>query len=413
MKRRRNPLVVIFITVLVDLIAFGMVLPLLPFFASDLGGSPAMVGLIIASYSAMQFVFSPLWGRASDRYGRKPILLICLLGTSASYVLFAVSGSLAMLFASRLLAGVLGGSFVIGQACVADSTTPDRRTRGLAMLGMAFGLGFIFGPAIGGILSAWGYLLPGLVAAGFSLLAATIALRWLPESLPAERRRPAAARSGWRDALAGRARDQRAILGHAEVRNPIIAALLGTIGFAAFTATFPLYLRDPLGLTPASAGGWFAFAGMVSAAVQGGLVGPLVDRLGERRVAEMGATLAGVALVLLSFADNPWALAGVLAGIGGGWGLMNPSLAGLVSKAGGVMQGGVLGTLQSAASLSRVIGPLGGGWAFGALGYRWEFAAAGAFMLITAVYVASLCLDPEAVLGGVVATEHGRGGELV
>jgi DHA1 family tetracycline resistance protein-like MFS transporter len=363
----------------------------------------------------MQFVFSALWGRASDRYGRKPIMLICLLGTSSSYVLFALADSLFLLFLSRLFAGMLGGSFVIGQACVADRTTPERRTRGMGMLGMAFGLGFIFGPAIGGFLSAWGYMLPGLAAAGFSFTAAVIAFRWLPESFPVELRAEPGARPGWRAGLGERAGEIRRVLSQPAVRNPITAAFLGTIGFAAFTATFPLYLRAPLGLTPASAGGWFAFTGMVSAAVQGGLIGPLVDRIGERRVAMIGAMLAGAGLALLGVASNPWGLAAVLACIGGGWGLMNPSLVGLVSKAGGVMQGGVLGVLQSAASMARVVGPLAGGWAFGALGHRTEFAIAGAIMLATAFYVARLCVDPEAMLqslgaGGSTAAGNGVAG---
>lgn len=394
MKRARKPLAAIFATVLVDLVAFGMVLPLLPFFASDLGGSPAMVGLIIASYSAMQFVFSPLWGRASDRYGRKPILLICLFGEAVSYVLFALADSLFLLFVSRLAAGAMGGTIVIAQACVADSTTPDRRTRGLGMIGMAFGIGFIFGPAIGGVLSGWGYRLPGLVAAGFSLVAVTIALRFLPESLPAERRAEATARPSLRSTVVARSRELRTTLGRSAVRNPIVAAFLGTIGFAAFTATFPLYLRDPLQLTPTSAGVYFAFTGLVSAVVQGVMIGPLVARFGERRVAGVGAALAGAGLALLGTAVSPLALAAVLAAIGGGWGLMNPSLVGLVSKAAGPAQGGVLGTLQSAASLSRMIGPLAGGWAFGALGFGWEFAAAGAFMLATALFIAAVCIDP-------------------
>ena len=407
MTRARFPLAAIFATVVVDLIAFGMVLPLLPFFASDLGGSPAMVGLIIASYSAMQFVFSPLWGRASDRVGRKPILLLCLFGGAGSYVLFALADSLFLLFVSRLTAGVMGGSVVIAQACVADSTTPDRRTRGLGMIGMAFGIGFIFGPAIGGVLSGWGYRLPGLVAAGFSLTAVAIALRFLPESLPAERRVEVTARPGPIKAIVERGRELRATIGRAAVRNPIAAAFMGTIGFAAFTATFPLYLRNPLHLTPTSAGVYFALTGVVSAVVQGTMIGPLVERFGERRVAGVGAALAGAGLALLGTAVSPAALAAVLVAIGGGWGLMNPSLVGLVSKAAGQAQGGVLGTLQSAASLSRIIGPLAGGWAFGALGYRWEFAAAGATMLATAIFVATVCIDPLA--RGTVAVEGSPG----
>lgn len=394
MTPRTSPLAAVFATVLVDLVAFGMVLPLLPFFASDLGARPAMVGLIIASYSAMQFIFSPLWGRASDRFGRRPIILICLLGTAASYVLFAVADTLPLLFMSRVVAGIMGGTIVVAQAYVADSTPPERRTRALGLIGMAFGIGFIFGPAVGGFLSGWGYLLPGLVAAGFSLVAAVVALRFLPESLPAELRFRPDVRPSLVSTVAQRGRELRGTIGRPAVRNPIVAAFLGTIGFAAFTATFPLYLRDPLQLTPTSAGVYFAYTGMVSALAHGVLIGPLAERFGERRVAAVGASLVGVSLAVLGIAATPPALLAALTGIGGGWGLMNPSLTGLVSKAAGAMQGGVLGTLQSAASLSRMLGPLAGGWAFGALGHTPQFAAAGGFMLVTAVFVATVCIDP-------------------
>ncbi len=397
MSQRRRSLPLVFGMVLIDLVAFGIVLPLLPFFASDLGGSPAVVGLIIAAYSAMQFIFSPLWGRASDRFGRRPIMVICLLGTAAAYLVFALAESLLMLFLSRLLAGILGAAFVIARAYVADSTTSERRTRGMGMLGMAFGLGFIVGPALGAALSPWGYVLPGMVAAGLSLASAAVAWLFLAESAPGAGSRPPAAQPARPGVLVGRARELTRALARPELRHPILAAFLGTTGFAAFTATFPLFLRDPLGLTPAAAGVYFSLAGLMSAAVQGGAIGPLVDRFGERSVAAAGASLAGASVALVAVITGNWGLAILLGGVGGGWGLLNPSLAGLVSRATvDSMQGGVLGALQSASSLARVIGPLAGGWAFGALGYRWEFAIGGGLLLATAAFLSTRAVAPVA-----------------
>ena len=179
---------IVFLTVFLDLVGFGIVLPLLPFYATELGASPFEVGLIIASYSAMQFVFAPIWGALSDRFGRRPLLLVGLFGSAASYVVFGLASSLEVLLLSRVIAGIMGANIPVAQAYIADSTTLEGRARGMGLIGAAFGLGFIFGPAIGGGLSPWGYGIPGFVAAGLSLAAAGAAWFWLPESLAPENR---------------------------------------------------------------------------------------------------------------------------------------------------------------------------------------------------------------------------------
>ncbi|MEJ2546689.1 MAG: MFS transporter, partial [Gemmatimonadota bacterium] len=288
----RAVLGIIFLTVFLDLVGFGIVLPLLPFYATDLGATPLVVGLIISSYSAMQFLFSPVWGSLSDRHGRRPLLILGLFGSAASYIVFGLAQSIAVLLFSRIIAGIMGANIPVAQAYIADTTTVEQRARGMGLIGAAFGLGFIFGPAIGGFLSRWGYGVPGFVAAGLSFLAAGSAVFLLPESLPPEKRARTTGRGGL-DAFAKRFRAARQVLTRGRIRDPIIAFFLGTMGFAGFTTTFPLFLDDPLGLSPMHAGGMFALVGTISAIAQGGAIGPLVERHGEKRVAAIGGLLLG------------------------------------------------------------------------------------------------------------------------
>jgi multidrug resistance protein len=213
----------------------------------------------------MQFLFAPIWGVLSDRYGRRPLLLLGLVGSTASYVVFGLARSLEVLLVSRVIAGVMGANIPVAQAYIADSTSEEQRARGMGLIGAAFGLGFIFGPAIGGILSPWGYGLPGFVAAGLSLAGATAAWFWLPESLAPENRVRDGA--GALSAITGRARAAYRVLRRSRLRNPIGVFFIGTMGFAGFTTIFPLFLESPLGLTALYAGGMFALVGMVSATV--------------------------------------------------------------------------------------------------------------------------------------------------
>lgn len=388
MTARRNiALGIIFLTVFLDLIGFGIVLPLLPFFASSLGATAFEIGLIIASYSAMQFIFSPVWGRLSDRHGRRPVLLIGLVGSGLSYIVFALSRTIGLLLLSRVVAGVMGANIAVAQAFIADSTDNRNRARGMGLIGAAFGLGFIVGPALGGVLSRWGYALPGLVAAGLSLANAVAAFFYLPESYPAERRRAAATGSG-AGALVERLAELREVLGRRSLRDPIVAFFIATLGFAAYTATFPLFLDDPLGLSAMHAGAFFAVIGVIAASVQGAFIGPIVERVGERRAAAAGGLLLGSGLLLLAVWHSLGATLVLLLPIGGGWGLVAPSLQSLVSRrALPEEQGRVLGVNQSMSSAARVAGPIAGGWLFGAFGYRWQFVSAGALLLLCASWV--------------------------
>jgi MFS family permease len=358
---------IVFLTVFLDLVGFGIVLPLLPFYATELGASPFEVGLIIASYSAMQFLFAPVWGSLSDRYGRRPLLLVGLLGSAASYVVFGLARSLEVLLVSRVIAGIMGANIPVAQAYIADSTTVEGRARGMGLIGAAFGLGFIFGPAIGGGLSPWGYGVPGFVAAGLSLAAATAAWLWLPESLAPENR--VRNGPGVMSAVTGRARAAGRVMARKRLREPIGVFFLGTMGFAGFTTIFPL-------------------VGLVSAGVQGALIGPMVERYGEQANAAVGGALLAVGVIAMGLAQSIWATIVSLLAVGVGWGLLAPSLQSLVSRrAMANEQGEVLGVNQSASALARVIGPVAAGWAYGALGPGMGFVAGGLLIAAAAAWV--------------------------
>lgn len=383
----RAVLGIIFLTVFLDLVGFGIVLPLLPFYATDLGATPLIVGLIISSYSAMQFLFSPVWGSLSDRHGRRPLLILGLFGSAVSYIVFGLAESIGVLLFSRVIAGIMGANIPVAQAYIADTTTVEQRARGMGLIGAAFGLGFIFGPAIGGFLSRWGYGVPGFVAAGLSFLAAGSAVFLLPESLPPAKRADTTGRGGL-DAFAERFRAARNVLARGRVRDPIIAFFLGTMGFAGFTTTFPLFLDDPLGLSPMYAGGMFALVGTISAIAQGGAIGPLVERFGEKRVAAIGGLLLGVALAVMGWVRTTPATVAVLLPVGLGWGMLAPSIQSLISRrADARAQGEVLGVNQSASAVARMIGPVAAAAGYGMFGPGLGFLAGGLLVLAAAAWV--------------------------
>jgi len=358
-------LTIIFITIFIDLIGFGIVLPLLPFYAQDFGATPAMIGFLVGVHPAMQLLFGPIWGRWSDRVGRRPIILVGLVGSGLSYLLFGLATSYWWLFVSRALAGIAGANVPVAQAYIADSTDAENRTRGMGLVGAAFGLGFIAGPAIGGALSPLGYAVPGFVAAALSLSNAAAAYFYLPESLSADVRERAAARA--RPGLLERAR-----LVTEFARRPAIATLMGifflaTFVFAVFTTVFPLWLGVELGYDARHAGYLMAFLGLAMAIVQGRLLGPLVSRFGERRLLVAGTGTLIAAYSLLPLAQILWLLCGTLILVALGTGLNWPSLTSLASQYAEVdVQGAVLGVMQSLSSLGRMLGAAWAGWVFGA-----------------------------------------------
>ena len=361
----------IFLTVFMDLLGFGLVMPLLPRYAETLHASPLQIGLLGAAYSAMQFIFVPVWGRLSDRIGRRPVLLGSILATSASMLMLGFAGSLVWLYVARLFGGMATANIATAQAYIADTTTREARARGMGLIGMAFGLGFIFGPFFGGILSSYDLGLPAKVAAGLALINFVWALRALPESLSPELRQK------------NRAQHEKLRIGldFALLRQTWSVPGLGIIivlffvvvaSFSNLEQTFALYTHDEFGLDSMHTGYILGVVGLVSAVVQGLLIGPLNRRFGEIRLIRMGTILQsiGMGLFVLAAGHRSAVLYGCAFVLSFGNGLTNPSLPSLASKrAPPEMQGGALGVLQSMGALARVFGPTWGGFVYG-LGHR-------------------------------------------
>jgi MFS transporter, DHA1 family, tetracycline resistance protein len=354
---KRSPLLVIFITVFIDLIGFGIVIPVLPFYVegTKFNASPSMVGLLFASYSVMQLIFSPILGRLSDKYGRRPILLLSLVGTGVGFLILGFANTLWMLFAGRIIDGISGGNISTAQAYIADVTTPENRAKGMGLIGAAFGLGFVFGPAIGGVLSRWGINVPFIFAAGLAFSNAILLYFVLPETVtPDHPARASAATGRW--SLLAKALKQ------SKLAFILLIYFLFVVAFSIMMTTFGLFTMYRLGYDAHSTGWLFVFVGIVGAVIQGGLIGRLVKRFGEMWLVLAGALLFSASLFAIPFA-GPQTGIGLLLLIGGtfavGNSLATPSLTGLASKCvGRGEQGGVLGITQSVASLSRTIGPL-------------------------------------------------------
>ncbi len=361
MRSPRRTLTTLFLIDFTDLVGFGIVIPLLPLYAEHYHPAPWIFGLLMAAYSAMQFVFSPILGRISDRVGRRPVLLISLAGSIAGAVMFALADSLAWLFASRLLAGIAGGNIATAQAVIADTTPPEQRARGMGLIGAAFGLGFIAGPALAGALSPIGLGAPGWGAAVCSTVAFLTALAFLPETLPAAAAAPEAPRSGVaRLAFAWR---------HPEFAPLMVIGFAVVTGFAAFEVTFAQFLHARLALPNSRVSFLFVYVGVLAAAVQGGLVGRATRRLGEARLVMGGLAFTAAGLLLLASSHRLWAVLAVLPALSLGAGLVMPSLSSLVSRSAAADQQGLaLGAYQGVSSLARVVGPLAAEIALGAWG---------------------------------------------
>ncbi len=366
-----SPLVVIFITVFIDLLGFGIIIPLLPFYAESFGASAFAIGLLGTSFSLMQFLFSPVWGRWSDRIGRKPIILVGLLGSCVSYVAMALAGSLTLLFIARIIGGIAGANIPTAQAYIADVTTPENRAKGMGMVGAAFGLGFIFGPAIGGLLSRYSPETPMWFAAALCLGNFIAAWFLLPES----RRLSAATKT------LGRMEAFR----HALTKPTLVLVLalyfMVTMAFSAFEATFALFSEAKFAYTAASIGFLFAFIGLILSIIQGVLVGEVVKRIGERRLIPIAILLISISIGLIPFVWNVPTLLMALGVLAVGMGFNNPSLSSMVSKlAHADDQGGILGLASSLASLGRVVGPAWGGYLYDAYGMTTPYLSAAGVM---------------------------------
>ena len=391
----RSPLVVLFLTVFIDLMGFGIVIPLLPIYAKQMNATPFAAGALIAVYSLMQLVFAPAWGRISDDIGRRPVLLMCLAGSAMSYLLLAGAWRLEVLFFARLLAGVAGASIPVAQAYIADVTGPAERARGMGLIGAAFGLGMVIGPALGGGLSLLGPRVPEGFAAGLCLANVLVAAYRLPESLPGSVGRPAPFRhplslASLRDAAA----------------RPGAAALLAvfflvTLGFAVLEGTFSLAAADRYGYSQAQVDWLWVYMGLVAVVVQGWLVGRLARRLPERALIVLGSAALGLGFLGIPFAGSAIGLLTALALVVGGQGLASPSLSSLISKTvEESVYGEALGVSQSLSAGARVLGPAGGGLIFS------RFDASAAYLAAAACAAGALGLSLLGVRPGGQAEAH-------
>ena len=397
--------------VLLDLIGFGIVLPILPLWAERFGARPGAIGALVATYSAFQLVCAPLWGWLSDRVGRKPVLVLSLLGTAAGSLLTGLASSLVLLFAGRAIDGMSGASVAVAQAAVADLAEPAERPRLLGLVGAAFGLGFVAGPALGALAALGGPRVPFLVAAGLAGCNAIVAAARLPETHPRLRRRQAVSP----DAAAGEGRAAKAAGGNRPAGEPealeaaggdgsamdepgrmaaerrqglarlLLVAFTSLVAFSAFEATFSLFGERRLGLRLASTGAVFAGIGLAVVAANAGLVGPAVRRLGERGALRLGLALDAAGLALLAVTRSWTLLVPALLALCAGQGLVTPTLSSWVAGAArSDRRGGALGLQQAAGGLARVVGPLAGGFAFQHLGVPVPY--------VTGAALAAICL---------------------
>jgi multidrug resistance protein len=355
MARQRSPLFVLFLTVFIDLVGFGIVIPVLPLYAENFHATPMAIGWLTGIYSGMQIIFTPILGKLSDRFGRRPVLLVSIAGTAVGFALMGMAQSLTLLFVARILAGITGGNISIPQAYIADVTAPEKRSHAMGMIGAAFGLGFTFGPLIGGLMSRISYGAPFFFAAGLAVANAVLVYLILPESLSREHR----ARQHKEASVAE-------VFRHG--RGTMFALVVATYffliaGFSIMTTLFALFNEKRFGYDAHANGYLFGFVGLISVIVQGGLIGRLVKTFGEVALTRAGMLLTTLSLALLPLSNNLTTLLLVCAGLSCGNGFATPPLSGLASQMiERSWQGRALGVMQSAGSAGRLLGPLLGGW---------------------------------------------------
>ncbi len=369
-KKSRSPLLVIFTTVFLDLVGFGIIIPLIGLYGRDFGATTYELMILGAIYSLMQFFFSPIWGKLSDRIGRRPILLMSLLGSTTSYFLFAFAHNIWFLIFTRALAGVFAANVSTAQAYIADVTEAKDRAKGMGLIGAAFGIGFTLGPPIGGISAAkWGLSAPGIIAGTLCGLNFLLAIFRLKESLPESIRQDnlkkpkVGVRREQLHTLKRVARDPKLML-------PILSTFFAVFAFSNFEQVFSLFLQGKLDLTTEMAGyktGMILmWAGVLGAVVQGGLIRRLAPKYGEVKLAVVGFFLQGIGMILFSQSPTFGSFFLTAIPLALGSGLINPSLAALVSKrADAHEQGAVIGLKEGMSSLARIFGPLVGFLAFG------------------------------------------------
>ncbi len=428
----KGALVVLFLVTMIDMIGFGIVIPFLTYLVEDLAGAEGVteiglwVGLLMTSYSAAQFLFSPFWGSLSDRIGRRPVLMVGLVGNTVFFAAFGLSNTLLMALATRFLAGVFNGNIAVARAYIGDVSNPQQLATRMGIIGAAFGLGFTIGPFLGGELSApalrwetfqgtifetYPYLLPCLLASVLSTISLLVAIRNLPESLTPDMRKVDASRS-WSQQMKNMYGNSKKMLGKGSIAVIIWVAMLFTFGYTIMQAIFIIYtgmtiMDCGLNFSEADNGRIFAMIGVTGIITQGFLIGPLTKKFGSRRLLTVAALLTGLGLVLIPYSQSEYAWLHILAVTGIlsiGSGLFQPSSSTLLAqfaKAEGYELGVVMGANESFGAFARIIGPLSGGlvWVLTSDGrYPWDYHTAfhlcGLLMLCSAALSLKLS-DPK------------------
>ncbi|MGH7508470.1 MAG: MFS transporter [Gemmatimonadales bacterium] len=376
----------------VDMIGFMIVLPLLPFYALKLAASPETIGQLIASYSIAQLLVAPMWGRLSDRYGRRPAILIGLSASAAAYVVFGLADSVWLLFLSRVVQGAGGGTTGVAQAYVADTVVPGDRARALGWLSAATSAGVMVGPAIGSSAAHLGQAAPGLIAAALCLINVFFAWKWLPES----RKEPTSAIVSPRKPIW-----HAAWMALRHPTSPVGRLLwiygVGMIAFASMTSIMALYLGAEFGFDETTIGYVFLYVGVLSFVMRSLLLGPIVDRIGETWAMRIGTGLLVLGLVLYPFPRDLWTLALVIPLVPIGTALLFPATTSLMSRQSDPEElGTTLGVAQTFAGLARVMAPLLATTLFQRLGHGWPFYVAGGFVALVGVMAFQVDVYPRA-----------------
>ena len=374
------------LTVFIDMVGFGIIIPLTPFWAERFGASPAVVTLLFATYSAFALVFSFVWGWLSDRWGRKPVLILALMGSVMSFTWLGLADALWMLFAARALGGIFGANIAVAHAYIADVTPPEDRAKGMGMMGAAFGLGFVLGPAIGGLLAGPDpadpdFRTPFFVAAGVSFIAVVVGMVFLREP---ERHADTSIPRG----VIERFRGFAAVMSHPRIAWPIAVIVMMAFVMAGLESTLALWTERAHHWGPRETGYFFAYIGVLLVLVQGGLVRVAVKYFDEATCAPVAIVAMTIGIGMIPWCDTIWLvyLSGALIALG--YGLGNPMLNALISKgAPGDIQGGVLGASQSAQSLCRILGPITAGALFSTFGRDMPYYVGGA-ILVVAIFAA-------------------------
>src|ERR1700681_957560 len=368
-----RPLLIIFLTIFVNLVGFGIIVPLLPFYAERFGASGLTIGLLFGVFSLCQLIASPLLGEFSDRFGRRPVLIFSLAGTVLSFVMLALAHSVTMLFLARIVDGLSGGNISTARAYVADVTQPKDRARAYGLIGAAFGLGFILGPALSGVLATVSYTAPIWAAAGITLIATIMALLWLPETVHRTQ-------AGTGNPL----KYLPELLQRPIVRRVLAIDFVYWFAFAIFQTTFALFAANRFGFDASRTGYYFAGFGLLGVIIQGGFIRPIVHRLGDKSTFMLGLVFGATGLLAAAASHSVVVFALSLVPLAFGIGFGHPTVTSLVSRSGRQdEQGRVQGAASAVESLGRTVGPVWGTGSLQRYGESMPYISAAAFLILT------------------------------